>query len=303
MKRNTLILFAVLFILAIFAWAGWANWEYRRQAAERVLASAAKGELVADPAGGMPKYDSPFMGKPAPAFKLDDLSGKKVSLDSYKGKAVLINFWATWCGPCKIETPWLIDLRNKYAGQGFEVLGISTEGDDLKKDDKAGWSQGQGSHCQICRGRENVTVPRACRWRQPQRGVRRTRRDAHFVFCGPQGQCSRSADGAYFSERDRKQYQESAGELVSHHQTSFQLLASCAKSISGWELQEARGGMMSLSKKLIGAAAGVALGLCSMMTHGQIINSGTNRSVAKTDAVQYLFPEQVTVTAGKSDVR
>ncbi len=141
LKRNTLILFAVLFILAIFAWAGWANWEYRRQAAERVLASAAKGELVADPAGGMPKYVSPFMGKPAPAFTLDDLSGKKVSLESYKGKALLINFWATWCGPCKIETPWLIDLRNKYAGQGFEVLGISTEGDDLKKDDKAGWAK------------------------------------------------------------------------------------------------------------------------------------------------------------------
>jgi cytochrome c biogenesis protein CcmG/thiol:disulfide interchange protein DsbE len=141
LKRNTVVLFAVLFILAIFGWAGWANWEYRQQAAEKLLASAAKGELVPDANGGMPKYLSPFMDKTAPAFTLEDLSGRKVSLDSYKGKAVLINFWATWCGPCKIETPWLIELRNKYASQGFEILGISTEGDDLNKDDKAGWAK------------------------------------------------------------------------------------------------------------------------------------------------------------------
>jgi cytochrome c biogenesis protein CcmG/thiol:disulfide interchange protein DsbE len=88
--------------------------------------------------GGTPQFLSPLTGKPAPAFALEDLSGKKVSLNSYKGKAVLINFWATWCAPCKIETPWLIELRNQYAAQGFEVLGISTEGDDLQKDDKAG---------------------------------------------------------------------------------------------------------------------------------------------------------------------
>ena len=84
-----------------------------------MLASAAKGELVPDPASGTPQYISPFMGKPAPAFVLEDLSGKKVSLASYKGKAVLINFWATWCGPCKIETPWLIELRNKYAARAL----------------------------------------------------------------------------------------------------------------------------------------------------------------------------------------
>lgn len=141
LKRNTLVLFAVLVILAIFAWAGWANWEYRRQAAERRLAAAAKGELVPDPSTGMPHYLSPFVGKPAPPFTLEDVSGKKVSLSDYKGKALLINFWATWCGPCKIETPWLVELRDKYAGQGFEVLGISTEGEDLKPSDKAGFAR------------------------------------------------------------------------------------------------------------------------------------------------------------------
>ena len=139
MKRNTLVLFAVLFLLAAFAWAGWANWEYRKQAAEARLASVAKGELVAG-AGDIPQYISPLLHKPAPDFTLLDLNGKKVSLARYKGNAVLINFWATWCGPCKIETPWLVELNNQYAPQGLEIVGISTEGDDLQKGDKEGWA-------------------------------------------------------------------------------------------------------------------------------------------------------------------
>ena len=132
---------AVLFILAVFAWAGWANWEYRKQAAERLLAWRRRASWCPMPQAAMPKFMSPLEGKPAPAFALEDLSGKKVSLASYKGKAVLINFWATWCGPCKIETPWLVELRNQYAAQGFEMLGIDTEGDDLDKDDNAGWAK------------------------------------------------------------------------------------------------------------------------------------------------------------------
>ena len=140
MKRNTLVLFVVLFIFATFAWAGWANFEYRKQAAERLLASEAKGELVLD-AAGTPEYVSPLTGKAAPGFALEDLSGKTVSLESYKGKAVLVNFWATWCAPCKIETPWLVELRDQYASQGFEILGISTEGDGVGKDDMSAWNK------------------------------------------------------------------------------------------------------------------------------------------------------------------
>jgi cytochrome c biogenesis protein CcmG/thiol:disulfide interchange protein DsbE len=132
MKRNTLVFGTVLILLAVFAWAGWANWEYRQQARERLLASAPQGVLAASESGE-PQYLSPLQGKPAPAFTLEDLSGKKVSLADYKGKAVLLNFWATWCAPCKIETPWLIELRNQYAAQGFEVLGISA--DDLDRSD------------------------------------------------------------------------------------------------------------------------------------------------------------------------
>ena len=103
--------------------------------------AAAKVELLPAAAGDHARYRFAACNKPAPAFTLEDLSGKKVSLASYKGKAVLINFWATWCGPCKIETPWLVELRDQYAAKGFEVLGISTEGDDLPADDKAGWAQ------------------------------------------------------------------------------------------------------------------------------------------------------------------
>src|SRR5580704_3621655 len=140
-RRNTLVLGATLLLLAIFAWAGWANWEYRRQEAERKLSGAGQGELVPAPGSGTPQSVSPLDGKPAPAFALNDLSGNKVSLESYRGKAVLINFWATWCGPCRLETPWIVALRNKYAAQGFEVLGVDTEGDDLGKNDKAGWAK------------------------------------------------------------------------------------------------------------------------------------------------------------------
>jgi len=142
-RRNTLVLTAVLFILAIFAWAGWANWEYRQQEAERLLSGAAQGELVPAPGGDTLNYVSPLNGKLAPNFTLDGLSGNKVSLASYRGKAVLVNFWATWCGPCKLETPWLVELRNKYAAQGFEVLGVDTEGDDLEAGDKAGWAKAE----------------------------------------------------------------------------------------------------------------------------------------------------------------
>lgn len=140
-RRNTLVLGATLFLLAIFAWAGWANWEFRRQEAERLLAGAGQGELVPVPGGGTPQTISPLMGKPAPPFTLNDLKGNKVSLASYQGKALLINFWATWCGPCKRETPWIIELRQRYAAQGFEVLGVDTEGDDFQKSDKAGWAK------------------------------------------------------------------------------------------------------------------------------------------------------------------
>jgi peroxiredoxin len=63
----------------------------------------------------------------APDFNLKDAQGRAVKLSDYKGKIVLLNFWATWCGPCKIEIPWFIDLEQRYKDRGFAVIGIATD--------------------------------------------------------------------------------------------------------------------------------------------------------------------------------
>jgi cytochrome c biogenesis protein CcdA/thiol-disulfide isomerase/thioredoxin len=65
--------------------------------------------------------------KPTPELTLKDLNDKDVSLADYKGKVVLVNFWATWCDPCRIEIPWLIDIQKKYGDKGFTILGISMD--------------------------------------------------------------------------------------------------------------------------------------------------------------------------------
>jgi cytochrome c biogenesis protein CcmG/thiol:disulfide interchange protein DsbE len=153
-KRNSVVISVVLFILAMFAWTGWATWEYRKQAGERMAASSAQGQLVTDAAAGEPEFISRLRGKAAPGFVLEDLSGRKVSLASYKGRAVLINFWATWCAPCKVETPWLIELRNEYAAQGFEVLGISA--DDIDRGDPQKLSEEKN---EIARFVEQTHIP------------------------------------------------------------------------------------------------------------------------------------------------
>jgi thiol-disulfide isomerase/thioredoxin len=60
-------------------------------------------------------------------FTLKDLGGKDVKLASFKGKVILLNFWATWCGPCKVEIPWFNEFQQKYQDRGFVVLGISAD--------------------------------------------------------------------------------------------------------------------------------------------------------------------------------
>jgi len=65
--------------------------------------------------------------KLAPDFALKDVNGATVRLSDYRGKVVLLNFWATWCGPCKIEIPWFIEFEQKHKDRGFAVLGISMD--------------------------------------------------------------------------------------------------------------------------------------------------------------------------------
>ncbi len=65
--------------------------------------------------------------KIAPNFNLTDLNGKQVKLSDYKGKVVFLNFWATWCPPCKREIPDFIELQKKYSNQGFTFIGIALD--------------------------------------------------------------------------------------------------------------------------------------------------------------------------------
>ncbi len=67
--------------------------------------------------------------KPAPEFALKDAGGRSVQLSDYRGKIVLLNFWATWCGPCKVEIPWFMEFEQKYKDKGFAVLGVSMDED------------------------------------------------------------------------------------------------------------------------------------------------------------------------------
>ena len=67
--------------------------------------------------------------KPAPDFTLQDAGGTSVKLSDYRGKVVLLNFWATWCGPCTIEIPWFVEFEQQYKSKGFEVVGVSMDED------------------------------------------------------------------------------------------------------------------------------------------------------------------------------
>jgi peroxiredoxin len=65
----------------------------------------------------------------APDFELKDENGKTVKLSDYEGQVVLLNFWATWCGPCKMEIPWFVEFEKKNRDRGFAVLGVSMDED------------------------------------------------------------------------------------------------------------------------------------------------------------------------------
>jgi thiol-disulfide isomerase/thioredoxin len=76
---------------------------------------------------------------PAPTIAMKDLDGKDVTLQQFHGKVVLVNFWATWCGPCRIDMPWFIEFQDRYKDRGFTVLGVAM--DDEGKSAVEPWIQ------------------------------------------------------------------------------------------------------------------------------------------------------------------
>src|ERR1700733_2832424 len=130
-KRNVLVFGVMVVGIALLLWAGWHNLRERRLAMQQAQENHVV--LVPDKAGQAeepsPSEQPSMRGKIAPNFALINLEGKKVSLSDYKGRPVLVNFWATWCGPCKVEMPWFEEFRKQYAGQGFEVLGLADDAD------------------------------------------------------------------------------------------------------------------------------------------------------------------------------
>jgi len=128
-KRNPLVLLVVAVVVAVMLYFGFHA--ARRPATPRIGKSA-----------------------PAPDFTLPTLDGKSVTLSDLRGKAVLLNFWATWCEPCKLETPWLVELQSQYGPQGLQVIGVEA-GDD-SKEDISKFAKDMGMNYPILLGKDSV---------------------------------------------------------------------------------------------------------------------------------------------------
>jgi peroxiredoxin len=98
--------------------------------------------------------DNNMKGQPAPDFTLESLDGKTVHLSDFRGKGVLLNFWATWCQPCKIEMPWFAELQKQYGPQGLQIVGIAM--DDASPKEIGEFAHDLGVNYPILVGKEAV---------------------------------------------------------------------------------------------------------------------------------------------------
>ncbi len=112
MKRTLLIVGTVIALVALVVVAD--------RATRRSVSHSAKASNGVD------------VAPMAPDVSMKDLNGNDVSLAQYRGKVVLVNFWATWCDPCRVEIPWLIEMQEKYGPRGFVVLGIAMDEEGKK---------------------------------------------------------------------------------------------------------------------------------------------------------------------------
>lgn len=140
MKRNLAILVVAVIVIAALLVIG------SRISQRRIERARTTGQVVA---GHMD-------GQAAPDFELENVNGGKLSLSSLRGKAVVINFWATWCAPCKMEIPWLVELQTKYGSQGLQIVGIAE--DDSGKEKIAAFAKEMGVNYPILQGDENIAT-------------------------------------------------------------------------------------------------------------------------------------------------
>lgn len=104
---------------------------------------------------GALKLVGDVQGVTAPDFSLVSLDGRKVSLSEFRGKAVLLNFWATWCPPCKVEMPWFVDLQRQYGKDGLVVLGVAM--DDSEPATIAKFASSMGVNYPVLLGTDKVS--------------------------------------------------------------------------------------------------------------------------------------------------
>ena len=125
---NRTIRFSALAVTALmFGLAGCTPGKEDKPPAPKVTASSPAPAPAAAPSSSAAKVAAlPKLG-PAPAWKLQDMNGQPVSLDQFKGKVVVLDFWATWCGPCRMEIPGYTELTRKYGKDGLVIIGASVD--------------------------------------------------------------------------------------------------------------------------------------------------------------------------------